>query len=261
MVEVVEFYIACNPPLLPRGVSEVIRRVQVNEGLLEILYEPHVPWFKCIALPSHQKQVTVDVQDNLFAIAEEDVDVLGLEDEGAHTEGDVCIVSPDPRMTSWSEYRRRGSDAYTFADGDLFPEAIAEANFKTAWHGLQEYPDATLTGLLEHAEQSLEQLQSLTKCQILHNALQTVVYVGSDESRDIIMTAIELLDGMAQEYVENQHTRLVELLSHRQAHAADATPPPAGNDPFDDIPTYTNAELGDSISSWSDPFKNNESLI
>ncbi|EGX94020.1 hypothetical protein CCM_02291 [Cordyceps militaris CM01] len=241
MVEIIEFYIASNPPLLPQGVSEVIRRVQDAEGLLEILYEPHVPWFRCVSLPGYQRHITTAVQDNLFAIADEDVDTLDIENQG---NGD-------------SEYVGRGSKAYTFADGDIFPADVAETKFKTAWRRLEEQPGATLQDLLDRVSQTIEEFESLTKCTILYNSRQTAVYIGSNESPDLVNWTIDRLDDMMDHY-----DVLSNLRSIREALPAAVTEPvPVSRDPLDDIPARVNASLPDSVAPWADPFKNEESLI
>lgn len=173
---------------------------------MEILYEPHVPWFKCIALPNQRQQITAAVQDNLFAIAEEDVDTLDIEEK---TDGDISIISGDPRMTPWFEYQSKGSNAYEFADGDVFPEPIAEAKYKTLWRGLEEHPALTFQGLLGRcvvlcggdSPKDHEQFEAQTNCRVSYNTRQTVLYVGSDQSREAIELAVERLDRMAQAYV------------------------------------------------------------
>ncbi|OAA50115.1 hypothetical protein BBO_01750 [Beauveria brongniartii RCEF 3172] len=249
MAEVVEFYITCNPPLLPRGVSEVIRRVQDAEGLLEILYEPRSPWFKCIALSSERRQITAAVQDNLFAIAKDDVDTLDFDEK---TDGDISIISPDPRMTSWHEYRKNWSDAYAFADCDIFPEFIAESKHKTTWYGLEDHPSATFDGLLAPCGMDIlldaEQFQLVYKCRISYNLRQTVLYIGTDESREAIDT------------VKNAYGTPPKLLPLLEVIPAAEMERTASNGPFDDIPSDVNESLPRSIT-FQDPFNNLESLI
>ncbi|KAM3503639.1 hypothetical protein MY10362_004073 [Beauveria mimosiformis] len=253
MADVVEFYITCNPPLLPRGVSEVIRRVQDAEGLLEILYEPRSPWFKCIALSSERRQITAAVQDNLFAIAEDDVDTLDFDEK---TDGDISIISPDPRMTSWHEYRKNGSDAYVFADCDIFPEFIAEAKHKITWYGLEDHPSATFDGLLAlcgtmDGKETLldaEQFQLVYKCRISYNLRQTVLYIGTDESREAI------------DAVKNGHGTPPKLPPPLEVITAAAMERTASNGPFDDIPCDVNESLPRSVT-FQDPFNNLGSLI
>ncbi|KAM3507537.1 hypothetical protein MY11210_007098 [Beauveria gryllotalpidicola] len=265
MADVVEFYITCNPPLLPQGVSEVIRRVQNAEGLLEILYEPRSPWFKCIALRSERRQITAAVQDNLFAIAEDDVDALDFDEK---TDGDISVISPDPRMTSWHEYRKNGSGAYAFADGDIFPEFIAELKYKTTWYGLEDHPPATFDSLLalcatmDGSEIPLdaEQFQHVHKCRISYNLRQTVLYIGSDESREAIDKALKRLESMLQQYVKNCNGTLPKLLPPLEVIPAAEMKSPASNDPFDDIPCDVNESLPSSIT-FRDPFNNLESLV
>lgn len=173
---------------------------------MEILYEPHVPWFKCIALPHQKPQITAAVQDNLFAIAEEDVDTLDIEEK---TDGDISIISDDPRMTPWSEYQSKGSDAYEFADGDVFPEPIAEAKYKTTWRGLEEHPTLTFEGLLArcavlcggNSPKDHGHFEAQTDCRVSYNTRQTTLYVGSDQSHEAIELAVEKLDSLTQAYV------------------------------------------------------------
>ncbi|KAM3543700.1 hypothetical protein ARSEF1564_003360 [Beauveria bassiana] len=263
MAGVVEFYITCNPPLLPQGVSEVIRRVQDAEGLLEILYEPRSLWFKCISLSSERRQIAAAIQDNLFAIAEDDVDALDFDEK---TDGDISIISPDPRMTSWHEYKKNGSDAYAFADCDIFPEFIAESKHKTTWYGLEDHPSASFDGLLalcgtkDGSKISLdaEQFQLVYKCRISYNLRQTVLYIGSDESREAIDTVLERLESMLKEYARRgTPPKLPPPLEVIPAAEVERT---TSNDPFDNIPYTVNESLPRSIT-FQDPFKNLKSLI
>ncbi|KAM3553244.1 hypothetical protein ARSEF4850_007013 [Beauveria asiatica] len=270
MADVVEFYITCNPPLLPRGVSEVIRRVQDAEGLLEILYEPRSPWFKCIALSSERRQITAAVQDNLFAIAEDDIDALDFDEQ---TDGDISIISPDPRMTSWHEYRKKGSDTYAFADCDIFPEFIAELKHKTTWYSLEDHPSVTFDGLLalcgmmddKEIPLDAEQFQLVYKCRISYNLRQTVLYIGTDESREAIDAVLERLESMLKEYASSHvkkngygtPPKLVPALGVMPAAEMERT---ASNGPFDDIPCDVNERLPSSVT-FQDPFDNLKSLI
>ncbi|KAJ6780584.1 hypothetical protein PWT90_04067 [Aphanocladium album] len=266
MTEYVEFYIACNPPLLPQGVSEVIRRVQESEGLLELLYEPDVPWFKCIALATQKAQITANVQDNLFAIADEDVDAFDGEQQ---TDGDVTIISPDSRMTSWSAYQAKGGGAYTFADADVFPEPIAEAKYKTTWRGLEAYPPATFESLLlrchTYGDNTIprehDKFEAVVRCQISYNTRQTLLYVGCDTSRQILNTTIEILDKMVQVYNRNWEGNLPTLPSICEAAPAVVTShTPISDDPFGLIPAAVNANLQSSMVPWSTGY-NDGSLI
>ncbi|KAM3445466.1 hypothetical protein NHJ13734_000379 [Beauveria thailandica] len=225
MADVVEFYITCNPPLLPRGVSEVIRRVQDAEGLLEILYEPRSPWFKCIALSSERRQITAAVQDNLFAIAEDDVDALDFDEQ---TDGDISIISPDPRMTSWHEYRKNGSDTYAFADCDIFPEFIAELKHKTTWYSLEDHPSVTFDGLL--------------------------ALCGMMDDKETPLDAEQF------QLVKNGYGTLPKLVPPLGVMPAAEKERTASNGPFDDIPCDVNERLPSSVT-FQDPFNNLKSLI
>lgn len=168
-----------------------------------MLYEPDAPWFKCIALTSQRQQITAAIQDNLFAIADDDVDTLNIEEK---TDGDVSIISPDPRMTPWFEYNSKGSN---FSDADVYPEPIAEAKYKTVWRGLEEYPDTTFQQLLARCSalddrdfpHNQDQFEYVTKCTISYNLRQTVLYIGSDESRETVCMAVAKLNSIMQAYV------------------------------------------------------------
>lgn len=175
---------------------------------MEVLYEPHIPWFKCIAFACQKPHVTAAIQDNLFAIAEEDVDALDFEEP---TEGDVTILSPDPRMMSWHDFVTNGADAYTYADADLFPELVLEFRYKTMWRALERFRHATLEILLlkcrEYGDDSIphtvEQLAAVTGCQMSYNARKTMLYIGADDSSDTVQAAIEKLDAMARVFVSS----------------------------------------------------------
>ncbi|OAA67557.1 hypothetical protein ISF_03733 [Cordyceps fumosorosea ARSEF 2679] len=246
MADVVEFYIYCNPPLLPQGVSEVIRRVQDTES---------------------RSSVTTAVQDNLFVIADEDIDALDpdadYESPLADSDVDVSVISPDARMMPWAEHRRR---SHTYADADVYPVLITEAHHKTAWRGLEYlHPDVTFAGLLAHAGHADEhRFAAETGCLVSYDVRQTVVYLGSDEGQERLDSAVERLESMTKQYVEHKE-RAPQLLPplpiFPAAEWAAVVAAAASHDFFDDIPADIKASLPDSVVPWTDPFKNDESLI
>ncbi|RFU79520.1 hypothetical protein TARUN_2727 [Trichoderma arundinaceum] len=204
----VEFYITCNPLLLSRGVEHIIESAKSacqEYELAEILYEPDVPWFKCITAVEYRDRVRGIIQDLLLGLI-----------ESFHP--DVVMKAPEPRMIPWVEYKSHGSKIYdTFVD-HRFPEAMASLPFKTAWRGLQNSSGASIETLLsafrsllksEKVPATTGEFALLTDCQISHNMREDLVYIGSQGSKADIGNAIRKLESML-----NLLASKIKVISH-----------------------------------------------
>ncbi|KAL3964053.1 hypothetical protein ACCO45_001057 [Purpureocillium lilacinum] len=185
----VEFYVTCNPPLLPGGVSSVVQATQAAhpEGqVLEILYEPDVPWFKIITEQVHQQKVTHFVQKQLLAIVEQDAGLVDpeqrkQEEPSQAAFADVAILANSPvssrgralrHQTTWRGLEERGWDFPAFFD-------ILETHWKHAG-----------------APASILGLETLTRCQVTHNMAGSLAYVGTDFDQATLDKAISTLDNL-----------------------------------------------------------------
>ncbi|KAK7415506.1 hypothetical protein QQX98_005859 [Neonectria punicea] len=213
MGEYVEFYVACNPPLLPSGVSSVVAQIreQLPSKVLEVLYEPDIPWFKFITDSGHQAEVTALAQSILENLLEAETDVIYEDQDGDETlaekvepRADIDLIVDEPQVVPWSLYLHRkcaGSCRYK----DQFPAQIKELPYRAVWRGLESIDKLTLTDLLAAygflwsypgQESGLQKLEGEVNCQITHNLAGNLVYIGSDVNPECIATAILKLENL-----------------------------------------------------------------
>ncbi|KAL7790977.1 hypothetical protein V8C37DRAFT_383033 [Trichoderma ceciliae] len=209
----VEFYITCNPPLLSRGVKHIIESAKsaCQKGeLAEILYEPDIPWFKCITSVGYQALVTGIIQDLLLQLVEMEVGPLDfdpLEDNigDGILHSDVVMKASEPRMIPWAMYKSLGSEIYdTFVDY-RFPDTMASLPFKAVWRGLQNSSGASVESLLS-AFRSLSKTENVpitahdfalsNNCQISYNMRENLVYIGCYESIATVDKTVRKLEAM-----------------------------------------------------------------
>ncbi|KAK7426145.1 hypothetical protein QQZ08_007311 [Neonectria magnoliae] len=213
MGEYVEFYVTCNPPLLPSGVSSVIAQIreQLPSKVLEVLYEPGIPWFKFITDSGHQAEVTALAQSILENLLEAETDVIYEDQDGNETSVenveprvDIDLIADEPQVVPWSLYHCRnyaGACKYK----DQFPAQIKELPYRAVWRGLESIDKLTLTDLLAAygflwsypgQESGLQLLEGEVNCQITHNLAGNLVYIGSDMNPECIAIAILKLENL-----------------------------------------------------------------
>ncbi|KAK5990541.1 hypothetical protein PT974_08810 [Cladobotryum mycophilum] len=227
----VEFYITCNPPLLPSGVEYVIQQTQdlVDAAILpEILYEPDVPWFKCIAATGNKEKINEVIQETLLSILEEetsaiDTNITSLIDVIDNVaQPDIDILAEDPRVMTWSNYKSQdGGFIYSF-NKYRFPETMMPLNFKTTWRGIEEWSGGTLENLLvifsrlvkdKSTPITPDEFGELTNCQISYNMKESMIYLGTDESVETLQLATRKLQNLLTFVTSNprQEAHLIAL--------------------------------------------------
>ncbi|KAL6895782.1 hypothetical protein HDV57DRAFT_521073 [Trichoderma longibrachiatum] len=211
---VVEFYITCNPPLLALGVKDLVESVQLacQDELLEILYEPDIPWFKCITMAEHQNKVTETIQFLMHDLLDAEVDQLNfnaIEDmdvqEGT-VHPDVLQKVPDnPRVIAWLLYKSLGDDIYDAFSEHQFPVTMAKIPYKSVWRGLQNSSGVPLDTLLsvfsvlsksKDAPVTANDFAFSTNCEISYNFRGELVYIGSWESMEAVESTVRKLNSM-----------------------------------------------------------------
>ncbi|KAK1240828.1 hypothetical protein MKX07_006261 [Trichoderma sp. CBMAI-0711] len=200
----VEFYITCNPPLLALGVKDLVESVQLacQDELLEILYEPDIPWFKCITMAEHQHKVAETIQFLMHDLLDAEVERLNfnaIEDvdvEEGTLHPDVLQKAPDnPRVMAWLLYKSLGNDIYdSFADHQ-FPATMANMPHRSIWRGLQNSNGVSLDILLsafsllsksKDAPITAYDFAFANNCEISYNLRGELVYIGSWESMETV---------------------------------------------------------------------------
>ncbi|KAM0216634.1 hypothetical protein ACHAPA_007584 [Fusarium lateritium] len=207
-----EFYISCNPPLLPNGVSLIITDLmkELEPMVIEVLYEPEVPWFKFITSVEHRLEVSRWMHarlDNLLTAeageVDENQDESGLEFRGR---SDIEILTETPHIISYPELQDILKDILQEYEPFRYPEHLKPLPYKTVWQCPGEFEGVTTTKLLSKykllwpsssGEPSIEDLGELTKCQISHNFQGSLLYIGSNDSAEALHTTTRKLDVLA----------------------------------------------------------------
>ncbi|QGI58986.1 hypothetical protein CEK26_001111 [Fusarium fujikuroi] len=211
-MDIVEFYVSCNPPLLPKGVALIFARVEERNdlGIFEILYEPETPWFKLIALRASQHEITNWMHSQLEELMESEADaVIRDEDEDdlgtSVIQPDVEVLVEDPHIIAFPSLQTILKDTLSQYDAFRYPATIKILPYKTLWR-VPESSGVTILQILSNYESlgsvlplgpSIDSLQALTKCVITYNFQGSLLYIGSSESEHALGVAKLKLDTLA----------------------------------------------------------------
>ncbi|POR39804.1 Uncharacterized protein TPAR_00024 [Tolypocladium paradoxum] len=239
-----EFYVSCNPPLLPKGVAFVVEataeaftnvrrstecfrkpatNADAQNEVIELLYEPDIPWFKAITDRVHQKPVTEFIQRLLTTIVEKDSDLLGIDrsnqarNRGYDAPVDVKVVGSDSRVLPWSRLQNEVDIDEGWFDAHRFPCNMQDIKHRAVWRGLESMDGWTVDyffDLLESewkhagAPTCITELEELVQCQISYNLAANLVYVGSKQLHlGVIEKALKTLDSLLRITVYGHHRR------------------------------------------------------
>ncbi|UKZ63225.1 uncharacterized protein TrAtP1_004454 [Trichoderma atroviride] len=210
--EFAEFYITCNPPLLPRGVKHIINSVKsacTNGELYEILYEPDIPWFKCFTMGKHKESVTRIIQDLMLElvnleVARPDFDVQKDVVDTDVLQADATMKAPEPRLASWMVYQSHGTDKYDEFIEYQYPAFMASLPHKAIWRGLENSSGSFENFLSafrlliksENAPATTADFALCNDCQITCNMRQNLVYIGSSTSAAALKKVLRKLETM-----------------------------------------------------------------
>ncbi|KAG6201657.1 hypothetical protein E4U10_005764 [Claviceps purpurea] len=201
----VEFYVACNPPLLPPGVHRVMEDLQGSlfqeEGLkvLEILYEPSGPWFKVITYTAFQAEVTDTLVAILAALTEQNTVPLEQPEEYLGSLADVRTTSLE---IPWSAFLASPDYADSFVPWQ-FPLTMQDLALKIVWPPESKASEFDLTEVLRmqarldgsHAQDpKIGRLGSLMSCIVSCNIRETILYIGTDGGPETLNNAREILE-------------------------------------------------------------------
>ncbi|KAJ9428652.1 hypothetical protein FOXG_00650 [Fusarium oxysporum f. sp. lycopersici 4287] len=212
-MDIVEFYVSCNPPLLPKGVALIFASVEERKddlGILEILYEPEIPWFKLIAPRASQREVSDWMHSQLEELIESEADaVIRDEDKDDHSTSaiqlDIEVLVEEPHIIAFPSLQTIPKDILNQYDTFRYPDTIKTLSYKTVWR-VPESSGVTIMQILSNYESlgsvsplgpSIDSLQALTKCVITHNFQGSLLYIGSSESEQALSVAKRKLDTLA----------------------------------------------------------------
>ncbi|EWY93507.1 hypothetical protein FOYG_06681 [Fusarium oxysporum NRRL 32931] len=212
-MDIVEFYVSCNPPLLPKGVALIFASVEERKddlGILEILYEPEIPWFKLIAPRASQREVSDWMHSQLEELIESEADaVIRDEDEDdlstSAIQLDIEVLVEEPHIIAFPSLQTIPKDILNQYDTFRYPDTIKTLSYKTVWR-VPESSGVTIMQILSNYESlgsvsplgpSIDSLQALTKCVITYNFQGSLLYIGSSESEQALSVAKRKLDTLA----------------------------------------------------------------
>ncbi|RGP70483.1 hypothetical protein FSPOR_4058 [Fusarium sporotrichioides] len=213
-----EFYITCNPPLLPNGVSSVIEDAANDLGqvIIEILYEPETAWFKFISAVQDQPTITCWMYKRLEQLLEAEVGLVN-EDEDYEDQDDasrpdpkarpdVQVVTQTPRVIPYPVFQHTRVDNIEQYDDFRYPDHIKHLSHKRTWQSPKGLEGVTVSQILSKFEpllpallgpSGIEKLGELTKCQISYNLRGSLLYIGSEQGVRALNAVTEKLNTLA----------------------------------------------------------------
>ncbi|KAM6539435.1 hypothetical protein FALCPG4_001241 [Fusarium falciforme] len=179
--------------------------------VLEILYDPQVPWFKVIAYVEYQAEILRWMQSRLEQLLEEEAGAIDQdadqEDEfdigGSKVQPDVEVLADKPHIVSWPVYSEGLGASVGKYDTFRFPQHIQELPHKTIWRGLECVEGATISDLTSKfdilwptldSKTSLRKLEEPGNLQVTYNCTETLAYIGTESDAQSLETAIRKLD-------------------------------------------------------------------
>ncbi|KAL5616582.1 hypothetical protein FOBRF1_005330 [Fusarium oxysporum] len=179
-------------------------------GILEILYEPEIPWFKLIAPRASQREVSDWMHSQLEELIESEADaVIQDEDEDdlstSAIQPDIEVLVEEPHIIAFPSLQTIPKDILNQYDTFRYPDTIKTLSYKTVWR-VPESSGVTIMQILSNYESlgsvsplgpSIDSLQALTKCVITYNFQGSLLYIGSSESEQALSVAKRKLDTLA----------------------------------------------------------------
>lgn len=201
---------------------------------MEILYEPEIPWVKCISDLAQQDKVTTFIQNHLTKILEHETTPIDLDHEDENSEDieaqtDVVIVAANPQVIPWSSYATRLCNLHSSNyDAFRFPVSLSHMAYKTIWRGIEQHDPWTAQKLCDRISSlgrasdvptTFEQFQKLMNCEVSYNLSGTVVYLGSNESMAAVNKVVKVLSTLLDCLVSlciKLYRLYIDLLQHQQ---------------------------------------------
>ncbi|KAF9771494.1 hypothetical protein IL306_010866 [Fusarium sp. DS 682] len=233
-MDIVEFYVSCNPPLLPKGVALIFASVEEKknglvsivkispqlyqyiifltiQGIFEILYEPEIPWFKIICQGTSQREISSWMHSQLEELVENEAGAI-IQDEDEvdigtfDTQPDIEVLEEEPHIIPFPSLRTIPKDILDQYDEFRYPDSIKDLPYKAVW-SVPESSGVSITQILSNYESlgsispsgpSIDSLQALTNCALTHNLQGSLIYIGSDKSEQALLTVKQKLDNLAK---------------------------------------------------------------
>ncbi|KAF4968479.1 hypothetical protein FSARC_4124 [Fusarium sarcochroum] len=206
-----EFYVSCNPPLLPDGVSLIITDLTRELGsiVVEVLYEPEVPWFKLIAAVGNQPEICRWMHSRLQQLLEAEAGPITQDQDEEDIEGprlDIEVLTEKPKIVSYPTFHDIYKGILEEYDNFRYPGHIKHLPYKTVWRSPEASSEVTFTQLLlkyemlwpaSLSEPRIEKLGDLTNCKLSYNLRGSLVYIGSKNDEKALAALTRKLDTLA----------------------------------------------------------------
>lgn len=175
--------------------DSVLGWLTLKGELLEILYEPDIPWFKCLTLGKDKEAVTRIIKDLLLELVNSEVASLDFD-------APQDVKAPEPRLISWGRYQSLDNDKHDEYTQYQFPAFMASLPYKKIWRGL-EHSRGTFDSFLsdfrrliksENAATTTAEFKLYNECHISYNMRNNLVYIGSSTSAAALKKVIGKLE-------------------------------------------------------------------
>lgn len=166
-----------------------------KDELFEILYEPDIPWFKCLTLGKDKEAVTRIIKDLLLQLVNSEVASLDFD-------ATQDVKGPEPCVISWARYQSLEIDKYDEFIKYQFPAFMASLPYKEIWRGL-EHSRGTFDGFLsefrrliksENAPATTTDFMIYNDCDISYNMRNNLLYIGSSTSAAALKKVVGKLE-------------------------------------------------------------------
>ncbi|KAF4335263.1 hypothetical protein FBEOM_10913 [Fusarium beomiforme] len=211
---ITEFYVSCNPPLLPKGVASIFANVEERKndlGIAEILYEPGIPWFKIICQGTSQREISSWMHSLLEELIENEAGAIVQDDDedaivALAIQPDIEVLVEEPHIIPFPSLQTIHKDIVDQYDEFRYPYSIKNLTYKAVW-SVPELCGASITQILANYESlgpvspsgpSTDSLQALTSCTLTHNLQGSLIYIGSDKSEQELFDLKQKLDTLAE---------------------------------------------------------------
>ncbi|KHO00128.1 uncharacterized protein MAM_02051 [Metarhizium album ARSEF 1941] len=175
-----------------------------NERILEILYEPEVPWFKVLTPTQWKAEVTDVIEGYLSKLVAEYRVADGA--SGDPASGLLVDIVPPSEITTWAAISASKEGYEKDFDNYRYPFEMQSLLYKRTWTGLVKEKAYTINTFFKFHDgwrqlgfpDSLESLEQLLGCYISHNAGGTMLYIGTSTGEHAITNAVNILNNLLE---------------------------------------------------------------
>lgn len=195
---------------------------------MEILYEPELPWFKCISFSYHREEIADFIKRHLVQILDHETQPV---DPDLHNEADeddkdirpdIQLVNKIPQVIPWCMYTDTDDVPPSHYDACRYPVPIVYMANKAVWRGFEDVDTWSVEDLFKRIGRLGRALEVPSTCQqfgrffdseATHNLNNTTVYLGNDKSAEAVTRASGALDMLFDCLVSSSSTPRYETMA------------------------------------------------